>query len=579
MKNNSKILLTSVFFVIALVCLALYLPFAQDKLIALVERLKNDDIRDVFWKQQMIAAGTCGLLFVAAFISVLWTEKGMSIFRDLIASLKDEAAFVVKNKRYFIFLSVLYFLGYFTVIINNFCYISADELPRQMEGYRHWVTWFRYIDEIGSIFIHTSSRLLDIAPLTQFIAIAFVSLASFMTVQSTSSKNMSYFACLASLPIGLYPYFFADFAYRFDSPYMAFSIFACVIPFVFRKEAATFIIASFIGLLAMCMSYQASNGIYIILSIFFVVKMFKDKESWRQIGKFIIMALACYVVSLVFFKLAFMGNDYNPGRLDERMHADNIIKNVVHYVTLVWQGLGNSGLKALILLSLLLNLFIQPYFSKRNKLLSFCIMILFYVFAIPLSYGAYLAMNLPLWHPRGMFGIGFFIALVSLMLFYASSNLHSIPRKIVSFVIFGISYCCIAFGFAFGNAQFRQNQYAEYRLRLIANDLSKIIPIEKQNEIFDISFTNEVDFAPTVKNLIRTYPLAIDCIDKYASLGECNLDILKSLGFLYFGADKMEVETLCEELPILLETTFHVIRGRGNVYVVTYKNAPIEITD
>ncbi|MEE3435780.1 MAG: glucosyltransferase domain-containing protein [Treponema sp.] len=516
---------------------------------------------------------------MAAFVSVLWTDKGMSIFNNLIACVKNEASYIVKNKKYFIFLAALYFLGYFTIIINNFCYISADELPRQMEGYRHWVTWFRYIDEIGSIFIHTTPRLLDIAPLTQFIAIFFVALASFLTVQAASFGSMTYLACFASLPIGLIPYFMADVAYRYDSPYMAFSIFACVIPFVFRKETSTFVITSFLGLLTMCMSYQASNGIYIILSAFFALKMIQDNESWKKILKFLAICMACYIVSLVFFKLTFIGDDYNPGRLDERMQAGNILKNAIQYITLIWQGLGKSGLKMLMLLSIALNLFIQAYFSKRNKVLTFVFILLFYVLTIPLSFGAYLAMNQPLWHPRAMYGIGFFLAIVLIMLRQSALNANKFIARISCVLIIATSYCCIVFCLAFGNAQFTQNQYAEYRVKLIANDLSKIIPQQNNDKALDIAFANELDFAPAVKNLIRTYPLAADLVDKHAAEGACNLEILKSLGFLEFEGDKENNSTQYDSLPVLVETSFHKIQGQDNIYYITYKTDPVKVAD
>ena len=570
--------------VVATLCLtALYLPPLQTALIALVERLKGDDITDIFWKKQMSAFATCTILFLAILNLVLWTKKGRDIFSAFCAAVKKEFSFVVQNKKYFIFLLAVYFIGYFTIIRGNFCYIAVDDLSRQLEGDRDWVNWYRYIDEFGSILIHTSPRLIDIAPLTQFIALFFVALASFITVQNATNNKMGYMACVASIPIGLFPYFLTNMAYRFDSPYMAFSVLACAAPFVFVNNKSNYIIASVIGLLAMCTSYQASSGFYIVLTMFTALKMILDKDNWKEIGKYVLISMLCFVGTLIFFNLTFMEynltfteRDFKKDYVDEMVNVSNIAVNVKNYISLIWDGLGKSALKPLLVLSIFFGLACNVLFSKQGKIQALVLSVAFYVLAAPLSYGVYLALGTPLWHPRAMYGIGFFVACALLLIAGNIESNNGCVKTISKILILATGYCCLAFAFAYGNAQFQQNKYAEFRMMLVTNDLSKIIPNDKLNEPKEILFENSVDYAPAAESLLASYPLSRKCIDRYSSGANGSQNILRYLGFLELqngGSHHLKKE----DIPLLLETTFHNIYGSGDKYLVSFKNEPLKV--
>lgn len=574
-KIAKKVILT-ISVIIALCLAALYLAPLQAALIALVERLKNDDIRDVFWKQQMIAFATCGILFLVILNLVLWTKKSQEIFDGFCAAVKQECTFVIQNKKYFIFLLAAYFLGYFTIIRGNFCYIGVDDLPRQMEGCREWIGWYRYIDEIGSILIHTSPRLIDIAPLTQFIAIFFISLASFATVQSATNEKMGYLPCIASLPIGLFPYFLTNMSYRFDSPYMALSVFFVAIPFVFSKKESVFVITSLLGITLMCVSYQASNGIYIILSAFHALKMKKENCPWNKILRHIALCLFCYIAALVFFKLVFMEKDLHAGIVDERMEPTLILKNMETYISLIWNGLGKSALKKLILISMVFNAFLTLLFSQQDKVSNLLLTLFFYAFAFCLSYGVYLALALPLWHPRAMYAIGFYVATILFLLAINFKETPKITAAISKILIFSTSWCCLAFAFAFGNAQKMQNDYAEFRMKLLVNDLSKIVAVNKTDEKNELTIINSIDCPPAVKNLISVYPLTDACIERYVSGEGSAKQVMKSLGFLEHEAGEHTTYDR-NDFQIELESAFHTIQRNGNHYLVTLHNEPISV--
>lgn len=565
------------FSILAGLCLAaLYLAPLQAALIALVERVKDDDIRDVFWKQQMIAFATCGILFLAILNLVLWTKKGRDVFGGFCAAVKQECSFVIQNKKYFIFLLAAYFLGYFTIIRGNFCQIAIDDLTRQLEGCREWVNWYRYIDEFGSILLHTSTRLMDIAPLTQFIAIFFVALASFVAVQAATDKKMGWFACIASLPIGLFPYFLTNIAYRFDSPYMAISVCACVIPFVFRENKVNYAIASVLGVLAMCTSYQASSGIYIVFTMFVVVKMILDNESWKEIGSFVLISICCYAATLIFFKLTFMEREFKPGTIDERTDLAYVARNAVKYMTTIWTGFKGTLAKALFIIAALTNVAATIAVSKKSKAASVLSTLLFYALAIPLSFGVYIAMAEPSWRPRGMYGIASFVAASMLLLFINSEKANKAVRIFGRVLVFAVSYCFMAFAFAYGNAQFEQVKYAEFRSRLLANDLATVMKDYDNSQEAEIIFCNGIDYAPAVKNLINVYPLAGLCVDTYCMGDSYTQWILAAIGIVERTSDDDQAPADLS-LPVLHETRYHKIQGQGNRYLVTFKNESVKV--
>lgn len=570
MENKIKPFFISFSALIALCLAALYLPPTQTALIDLVERLKDDDIRDVFWKQQMVAFATCGIVFFAILNLILWTKKGRDVFDCFCNAVEKECAFIVQNKKYFIFLIAIYFLGYFTIIRGNFCYVGNDDLPRQLEGCREWVNWYRYIDEFGSILIHTATNLIDIAPLTQFIATFFVALASFIAAQAATGGALTWLACIAALPIGLFPYFLATISYRFDSPYMAISVFASVFPFAFRKDRINFIISSIIGILAMCTSYQASSGIYIVLTALCVLRMHKDGDSWQEIGKFILTAICCYAGTLAIFSLVFMEKDFKPGAVDERLQITNLAKNTIIYISTIWHGLGKSALKAFVIISLALGLFAQTFYSKRGKAISFCMTAFFYIMALPLSYGVYLAMGTPLWHPRAMYGAGVFVAAGLLLLATNLEGSQKAFKAVASLFIFVVSYCCLTYAFAFGNAQTKQNEYAEFRTALVVDDLSKVMADQSGYKNTEILFANGVEFAPVVKNLIDVYPLTAQCVELYSDGGRNTQYVASAMGlFDFVSGDSHHLEK--EDLPVLVDTVYHKIQGKDNHYLVTFK--------
>lgn len=132
-------------------------------------------------------------------------------------------------------ISIIYFIALLSLFRANFNYI--DDLGRVAQGYRNWINWSRFISQELSVLINTQKILTDISPLTQLIAILIIALAGVIIIYTFTGKKTVQLSMIAAVvPLGLSPWFLECFSYKFDSPYMALSVLASVIPFIFGRR-------------------------------------------------------------------------------------------------------------------------------------------------------------------------------------------------------------------------------------------------------------------------------------------------------------------------------------------------------
>jgi hypothetical protein len=556
---------------IAILCLSLaYIPFFQNFAVSTVERLKNDDINDIFWKQQMFAFASLGILFLLILNSILFTKTGKKLFEDFINSIKNIFNTVKSNKKYLFILCGLYLFGYCSIIRANFWNIANDDLARQLEGCRDWVNFYRYISEFGSIFLHTSKLIFDIAPLTQFIALFFIALASFFTISIFSDNNFSIKLTIASLPIGLFPYFLSNYAYRYDSPYMAFSLCVCIIPFLFYKDFTNYIISSILCLFLMCISYQASSGIYIFMAVLVFLKMLLlEKKDSKTLFKFTLTSIICYAFTLLFFSFLFMEPNDGGTYVDESMNLSRFIPNTITYISTLYNGLGKSSILIFSILIIFSFIFACTKVSLINKITTFFVVSFASIFCVCLSFGSYLALARPEFIPRACVGIGVLIGSISVFTLSLLNNNKSIPSKLSLIIAFYLSYSCIAFSFGFGNAEYDQKEYIRFRASILAQDLSECIT-EPDDEI-ELLFVNNIGYASTVEVIADVYPVAKEMIDiGFIDDRKCQF-ILESFNLISLK-DKPNHYFKDANFPVVKDTAYHTIQNEDNKYLITFKN-------
>ena len=183
----------------------------------------------------------------------------------------------------FLILAVIYIIAFSAIIRANFLYI--DDLGRTFNGYKDWDGFSRYTSNFLSTIIHCGNYLTEISPLTQIIAIVFLSISGIIILYVLTKKhNFTFWEYTSVAILGLSPYFLECISYKYDSPYMALSILASVFPMLFyNKKYISFIIVTMLSIIIVCTTYQASLGIFFFFLIIMAFIMWSRKDNLKDI--------------------------------------------------------------------------------------------------------------------------------------------------------------------------------------------------------------------------------------------------------------------------------------------------------
>lgn len=451
--------------------------------------------------------------------------------------------------KYFLIAFGIYLLGIFSLIRADVYYI--DDLNRSIIGYKEWDNFSRYISYYLSTFMHMDTILADVSPLTQLVAIAFLSFASLILVwsireviwkneesqwESTEQpykKRLTTLAIIASIPIGLSPYFLEELSFKYDSPYMALSVLFSVLPFVFIHHIRAYIPVAILSSLGMCMTYQASSGVEIILVLFFGFLMFNQTNAGiKKTLTFIGVSFLTYATALGIFKVFIMhpfahtqaGTSTFP--LSEL--PSGFISNMQMYLGYLWSDFDWTGVKICFFALMGVFLLSIVYQSKRSKILALLLGALVLSLGIMLSYGVYLVLAEPLQRPRAFIGIGVWAAAMAVYVVSAwrgwaykqedtrqtnSNTLVSRPFYarsffVISAVVVGFfSWSLIVFANAYGNALSQQDKYQAFRLTILLQDLVNVMPKQKSYKDYTFRIKGWITASPVLENSSKHNPL------------------------------------------------------------------------
>lgn len=237
-------------------------------------------------------------------------------------------------KKYFYALTTVYVLGILSIIRANYNYM--DDFGRVLYGYRGWDDFSRYISFYGSVILHSDGILNDISPLPQLLAAVIMGLAGTVLICVFSKdKEFSWINVAAVVPLGLSPYFLECFSFKFDAPYMALSVLASVTPLLFINcDKRLNLLAICSGTLVMCMTYQASSGIYVLGLLFLIASYWNNAVSIKQCMNRFGYSLGAFIVAMLFYRIAIMKvvEDYASSTvLGDKSIAINIIDNIITF--------------------------------------------------------------------------------------------------------------------------------------------------------------------------------------------------------------------------------------------------------
>ena len=568
----------------ALFCAIAVIPPITAKIVDFMAGFAADGAIDtVFWRQFVFGWGIAAILAVAMILAVWETKLGRKLLDDISKETMEVVRGFFKKRTLVFWLGTFafLFLCYLPVFRADSFQFTIDDLRRALSGDRGFNGFARWIDEYVGILVNTNLLFFDIAPLSQYIGVAFLALSGVCLAHIFSGGKISVVGVAVSCPLMLSPWFFSNMTYRVDSPYMALSVLAGIAPFVAAKSRSAFIALSVIFNLVMCMTYQLSSGIYIVMTMAVAFYWFvRDEEKPIECLKFIGIAALSYLIPLGLYKFLFI-----PGSSDGYVGTQvataaglipTILNNGKAYISYVFSDMGKSAIALVFPITLLLFLLSIPKKTPLKILLG----ILLIALSLPLSYGVMLAIPNAPTYVRAFCGTGIFLAIPQIL---AVSNFAlvkgKIPKMVAAVAIF-FSWCFVVFGISFGNCLSAQKEFLSHRTDLLIADLNEVCP-NPQNA--DFSIEGNFGIAPLIRVPAKVYPVIPRALmSNHASGQWAYLLILKQYDMGKLNVEELQVSTLAKvhlkeaNLPILKETAFYTIRGEGDRFFITLRpiNSP-----
>lgn len=487
-------------------------------------------------------------------------NKGKNIV-DAISKFYNQNKCLIKP---ILILTLIFLICFSSIIRADFDYI--DDMGRKVSGYRGWSNFSRFLSSFFSIFIHSGKYLTDISPLTQYIACLILAVSGVIILYVfTERKKFKFIEYASVLPIGITPYFLECISYKFDSPYMAFSILFGIFPLLFYKKSKIgYFIASTLGIIMVCTTYQPATGIFPMLVILLSLKNWINKESIKEIFQYFGLSVAGYVLGLGIFNLFIMVpvNDYVSSSIT--LSLSTVINNYSNYLNLIINDFNKTWfiLIGLLCIGFIMSLTIN---SKKNKIVTFIVSTLSLFLMGLLCFGLYPILSKPLFACRAMYVIGIFI--MSLCIIIATSKkMHLF--KLVSLIL---CWNFIVFSFTYGNALSIQKEYTKFRISQTITDL-KDIEIFKNEESIKIQITGTIDKSKIVKNMSTKYGILNRIIP--VTFSNSNWTWGKKEFEEYYGLKKFEWVNFLDknDLPMVIDNIYNTIKVKDNCVLIELKN-------
>lgn len=455
----------------------------------------------------------------------------------------------------------VYLLAISAILRSNFYY--ADDLGRTLLGYVEWDTYSRYISVGLSAIVHAGTYLTDVSPLPQLLAAAVMAVTSVMVIAVlTQKKRFPLFCLIAVIPVGLSPYFLECLSYKYDSPYMALSVFFSVLPLLYQRDRrAKFFLLSVVGTICMCMSYQAASGIYPMLVVALCAKRWMDGEKMTDVLRFAALAAAGYLVGLLVFSKLIMHETVFYASTTLPSWDRLIPKTAGNYLYFFKRWFTDFKTGWLVLLACMAAGYVCTgvRHAKQNKVLTALLSVVVLVAMAMLSFGVYAFLANPIFAPRCMYGIGVFIAILGIRI---ADCPRGIPGKLACLAL---SWVFFVFSFTVGNAYYVQSQYTDYRISAVINELLTTGTLDTDSPRQAV-ITGTIGYAPAVENMAqgcnmlrRLVPITFQEKWFWGGYGFDHYYGLKNITVV-----EMEREDLEDlNLPLVADNILHTIRADG----------------
>lgn len=415
--------------------------------------------------------------------------------------------------RPFIVLLCMYLLGVLAIILAGVHY--ADDVARTGQGYAGWSGFSRYLSTVLSHGLHADNYLTNIAPLSQILGVVMLAIASLVIICAVSGKEVFrekwtkwILRVMAVLPLGLCPYMLECLSYQYDAVYMGMSVLFAVLPFVFCKtlfrkgEWGMYLIMTVIGILVVCMTYQASIGIYPMMVIIVAMQEWNaEKKGLKKVVKYVAVSVVAFVVTVLVFQKLLM--------IPREVYASNAVPGIGEFFPMLFRHLGHYfelvvsdfRLLWLVLVVIIVVCFVMVFVmrSKRNKMLASVVGVIGVVLMAVMAYVMYAALERPLYTTRAMYAIGAWLAIMGVFVVSSVCRYSWVKALEVTPVVV-LSWCFFVFGFTYGNMLREQNTYRNEQIVMVKYDLNELL-VKLGDDVKTIQVEGQIGWAPAIAHM------------------------------------------------------------------------------
>lgn len=477
----------------------------------------------------------------------------------------------------FVVLCLVYLVAFSAILLAGVHY--ADDVARTNYGYPGWAAFGRYLSTGLSLGLYADRYLANIAPLPQLIAVVLLAAASVVMVSLVAGKAVFMekwtkwiWRVVAVTPLVLCPYFLECFAYQYDAPYMALSILFAVGPFVFWRRGWRWLVpAVVVGVLGICMTYQPSLGILMILAIFLTAKDLSEEKAGGVKGplkRLALTAVATGVTAVVFEKFLTIERDIyvSTNTIEASEFVPEFWKHLVEYFRYVATDFRALwlGLIALVAVGFVVMFTLK---SQQRKLVAGAVAAASVVLMLLATYAPYAALARPLYTTRAMYAIG---ALIAVMGVYVVSGKGW--QKLALVPVGVLAWCFFVLAFTFGNALRAQNDFRNLQVEMVISDLNELLPEMGEGEKL-IQVSGQIDFAPQVQHMPEgRYKIIRRLLGPSfrESVPWMAYQVTESSGLARLKYQP-EVDLSEKNLSVLKETEFYTIKGCREGILVEFK--------
>jgi hypothetical protein len=324
---------------------------------------------------------------------------------------------------------------------------------------------------------------------------------------------------------------------------------------------------SVIGTLIMCTTYQASSGIYPILVILIMLQMWSMREPLKKVVMFCINSIVGYGIGIFIYNFVIMiptNYSYASSSLPKiNEFIPNFVANLIYYYKMVITDFKIWWL-LIVLLVVIGFVYTMVHQSIQGKLPSVIMTVIAIICMGLLCFGMYPALADPLFRPRAMYGFCVFITILSVY----TVNRTKIQVANVPILILGWTF--FVFAFTYGNALSVQEEYTEFRISQVINNINDLEILQDDKEIV-VQIEGDIGLSPILEAMPQSYQMLNRLIPSTFS-GSWEG---KRKFFYYYGLKNIvwneKIDLTTYNLPMLEEHMYYTIYGNDSYILIELK--------